>query len=55
MVESKGPANVPHTAGLHPTYYNIENEEGVKISVELIRGGLNWQMLVEEEWQYMER
>ena len=40
---------------LHPTYYNIENEEGVKISVELIRGGLNWQMLVEEEWQYMER
>ena len=39
---------------LHPSYYNIENEEGAKMSVELLRGGLNWQKLVGEEWQFVQ-
>ena len=39
---------------LHSTYYNIMNERGEQISVELIRGDLNWQLLRGDEWEFID-
>ena len=38
---------------LHPTYYNVLNELGEELSVELLVGG-NWQMLRGEDWVFVD-
>ena len=38
---------------LHPTYYNIVNERGEEISLELLPGNQGWQVLTEGTWQFV--
>ena len=37
----------------YPTYYNILNETGVEMSVELITGARNWQVLHDDSWEFV--
>ena len=39
---------------LHPTYYNIVNERGEEISLELLPGNQGWQILKEGSWQFVD-
>lgn len=38
---------------LYPSYYNILNEQGVEMSIELLPGK-DWQILRGEEWEFMD-
>ena len=37
----------------YPTYYNILNETGDEMSVELIEGARSWQVLHEDSWKFV--
>ena len=38
----------------HPTYYNVVNERGQEVSLELLPGVGGWQILRGEEWEYVD-
>ena len=38
----------------HPTYYNVVNERGQEVSLELLAGVGGWQLLRGEEWEFVD-
>ena len=38
----------------HPTYYNVVNERGQEVSLELLAGVGGWQILRGEEWEFVD-
>ena len=38
---------------LYPTYYNVLNELGTELSVELLPGERTWQILRGEDWEFV--